>query len=264
MLRQSLLEARKLCKRYPFRAHPLAPPRGWVEAVEGVSLAVREAECVGLVGESGCGKSTLARMLCGLIPSSSGEILFKGEALHKRHGNEERRFRRSVQIIFQDPFASLNPRMQIGSIVAEPLQIHGLARGAELAERVKRLLQEVGLDPSWVGRYPQTLSGGQRQRVGIARALALDPELLICDEPVSSLDLSIQAQVLALLGRLRQERGLSLFFISHDLRVVGALADRILVMRNGRIVEEGPNPDLFRQPKESYTRLLVDLAFSAL
>ena len=259
-----ILEARNLFKRYPFRAHPLAPPRGWVDAVQGFNLSIQKGECVGLVGESGSGKSTVARMLCGLIPSSVGEILFRNKTLHELRGREEREFRKSVQIIFQDPFVSLNPRMRIGQIVAEPLQIHGLARGIELRKRAEHLLREVGLDPSWYNRYPQALSGGQRQRVGIARALALDPELLICDEPVSSLDLSVQAQVLSLLQSLHQDRGLSLLFISHDLRVVGALADRIVVMQHGRVIEEGPNPDLFRQPKHSYTRLLVELAFTGI
>lgn len=259
-----ILEARGLSKRFPFRAHPLAPPRGWVDAVGEVTLSIRKGECVGLVGESGCGKSTLARLLCGLIPPTSGEALFRGRPLQRISRKEYASFRRSVQIIFQDPMASLNPRMPIGSIVSEPLQIHQRARGAELRERVLHLLEEVGLDPSWGGRYPQTLSGGQRQRVGIARALALDPELLICDEPVSSLDLSVQAQILTLLSRLHEERSLSLLFISHDLRVVGALADRILVMRSGRIIEEGPNPDLFQKPSNPYTRLLVELAFSTI
>jgi len=255
-----LLEAKGIWKRYPFRAHPLAPPQGSIEALCGVDLRINKGECVGLVGESGCGKSTLARMMCGLIPPTQGTIEFKGVPFERLDRKGWRTFRKSVQMIFQDPMASLNPRMTIGAIIEEPLAIHRKASGAKRRTWRDRLLHEVGLDPSLSTRFPQALSGGQRQRVGIARALASDPELIICDEPVSSLDLSVQAQILSLLIRLRIERGLALLFISHDLRVVATLADRILVMHEGRLVEEGVYPALFRQPKNPYTRMLVEMA----
>ena len=255
-----ILEARNLKLRYPFRPNPLAPAQGWVQAVSGVSLALQAGESVGLVGESGCGKSTLSRLLCGLIPPDEGEILFEGQPLLKLNSRDWKRFRQSVQLIFQDPMASLNPLMRIGDAIAEPLKIHGLASGSSLDQEVASKLEEVGLDPAWAHRRPSQLSGGQRQRVGIARALSLKPQVLICDEPVSSLDLSVQSQILKLLTELRQKRGLTLLFISHSLRTVGALADRMLVMHSGQIVEEGTNPELFRSPQHAYTQVLVKLA----
>ena len=256
-----ILEAKNLTKRYSLRSHPWSSTQSWVEAVKDIHLTLKTGECVGLVGESGCGKSTLARLLCGLIPPTAGTVLYQGRPLSQLRGESLRQFRRSVQIIFQDSTASLNPLMRIGQIIAEPLRIHHLANGERLRQRVSSLLGEVGIDPSWVNRFPSTLSGGQRQRVGIARALALSPKILVCDEPVSSLDLSVQAQILGLLADLQARRGVGLLFISHNLSVVGALADRILVMRAGQVIEEGTNPDLFRDPKQPYTRLLVDLAF---
>ena len=256
-----LLEAQGLTKRYPLRSHPLASAQSWVEAVRGVHLSLRAGECVGLVGESGCGKSTLARLLCGLIPPTSGVVLYRHRPLSELRAESSKEFHKSVQIVFQDSAASLNPLMRIGQIIAEPLRIHHLANGEGLRQKLTSLLGEVGIDPSWVNRFPSTLSGGQRQRVGIARALALSPKILICDEPVSSLDLSVQAQILGLLADLQARRNLGLLFISHNLSVVGALADRILVMRAGQVIEEGLNPELFQHPKQPYTRLLVDLAF---
>ena len=256
-----ILEAKNLMKRYPLRSHPLASTRSWVEAVKEVHLSLRPGECVGLVGESGCGKSTLARLLCGLTAPTSGVVLYRGRPLSELRAESSREFHRSVQIVFQDSTASLNPLMRIGQIIAEPFRIHRLANGEQLRQKVSSLLSEVGIDSSWVNRFPGTLSGGQRQRVGIARALALNPKILICDEPVSSLDLSVQAQILGLLQGLQEKRGLGLLFISHNLSVIGALADRILVMQAGQIIEEGINPELFQHPKQPYTRLLVDLAF---
>ena len=260
MMAELVLEAKAVSKRFALRSHPLAPPRGWVEALRRVDFAIQEGECVGLVGESGCGKSTLARILCGLAAPDAGILLFRGQPLARLRGQAWREYRRSVQMVFQDPAASLDPLQRIGAAVAEPLAVQGIARGAELGRRAEALLSEVGLDPAWAGRLPRTLSGGQRQRVGIARALALDPALLICDEPVSSLDLSVQAQILGLLLELQRKRGMALLFISHNLITVGAIAGRIVVMKSGAVVEEGANPELFHQPREPYTRQLVELA----
>lgn len=259
---EPLLQAKDLSKRYPLRAHPLAPTRRWIHAVEGVNLALHRGESVGLVGESGCGKSTLARLLCCLIPPSTGQLLFRGRPLGR--SVLKRSFRKAVQIIFQDPMASLNPLIRVGPSIAEPLRIHQRLTGPKLKRRVASLLEEVGLDPSYATRFPQALSGGQRQRVGLARALSVSPELLICDEPVSSLDLSVQAQILKLLTELQRKRNLTLLLISHNLATISAMADRILVMRSGRVVEEGGNPALFRAPQHPYTRRLVELALQAI
>lgn len=261
---ETLLEARDLTKSFPLKGHLFGRGAGSVEAVKNLNLTLRRGESVGLVGESGCGKSTLARLLCRLIRPTSGSILYKGLPLESLRGQSLKQFRRSVQIIFQDPAASLNPLMRVGEILAEPMAIHGIAKGRELERRVQTLLQEVGLDPTWVNRFPRTLSGGQGQRVGIARALSLNPQLLICDEPVSSLDLSIQAQILKLLTELQAKRGLTLLFISHNLATISAISDRILVMRSGQILEEGPNPKLFKAPQHPYTRQLVNLALQTI
>ncbi len=257
---EPLLEALDLTKRFPLQAHSLGSTKGWVEAVKEVTFSLREGESVGLVGESGCGKSTLARLLCRLLNPTSGSIRFRGEPLDSLRGERLREFRQSVQMIFQDPMASLDPLMQVGQIIEEPIAIHRIGTRQERKEKVRNLLKEVGLDPELAARRPQHLSGGQRQRVGIARALALSPRLLICDEPVSSLDLSVQAQILQLLTQLQAKRRLTLFFISHNLATVGAITDRILVMREGQIIEEGSNPRLFQAPEHPYTRLLVTLA----
>ena len=256
-----LLEAAELTKRVPLRSSLFHSNQGWIEAVQNLNLTIQTGETVAIVGESGCGKSTLARLLCRLLPPTAGSVRFQGEELKSLQGKSLFSFRRNVQMIFQDPMSSLNPLMKVGQIIGEPFIIHHSAAGTELLKkRVQTLMQEVGLDPAWINRFPSTFSGGQRQRVGIDRALALDPQLLICDEPVSSLDLSVQAQILALLTQLQKKRGLTLFFVSHNLATVSAIADRILVMKDGRIVEEGTNPSLFHHPKQSYTRLLVELA----
>lgn len=233
-----LLEAENLSKQYPLRSGSIFSKGKTIDAVKGVSFTLKAGESVGLVGESGCGKSTLARLLAKLELPTAGQIRHEGKPLENLRGDSLQRFRRSVQLIFQDPVGSLNPRMRIGETIAEPLVIHRLARGRELIKRTELLLQEVGLDPAWKNRLPHTLSGGQRQRVGIARALSLDPELLICDEPVSLLDLSVQAQVLKLFWDLKGKRNLTLFFISHNRRIVSALCDRILAMQLGRLVGE--------------------------
>jgi len=259
-----LLEVENLSKRFPLRTGPFGPVQGWVQAVQDVSLTLKKGESVGLVGESGCGKSTLARLLCRLLKPTHGSIRYRGQSVEDLKAESLKAFRRSVQLIFQAPMASLNPLQRIGETVAEPLVIHRIARGEKLRERVRALFEEVGLDPAWEGRLPHTLSGGQRQRVGIARALSLNPELLICDEPVSSLDLSVQAQILKLLADLQTKRGLTLLFISHNLSTVSAIADRILVMRAGEIVEEALNPELFTSPRHPYSQTLVKLALQTI
>ncbi len=219
---------------------------------------------MGLVGESGCGKSTLARILAFLWEPTSGEVFYKGEEVRTLRKEKLLAFRRAAQMVFQDTSASLNPRHTIAEAISEPLIIHRMSRGQALRAQLEELLEEVGLDPSLGGRLPASLSGGQRQRVAIARALALRPELLICDEPVSSLDLSVQAQILSLLEKLQTSRGLTLFIISHNLATLSSICDRILVMHQGRIVEEGKNPDLFLHPRHPATSTLVNLAVSKL
>jgi oligopeptide/dipeptide ABC transporter ATP-binding protein len=228
-----------------------------LRAVDGVDLEIGEAETVGLVGESGCGKSTLARAITRLVPISSGTLRYQGQDVTSTNGRRLRDLRRQVRIVFQDPYGSLNPRMSVGQIVAQPLHIHRVGRPGERAGRVGHLLETVGLDASAASRYPHEFSGGQRQRVGIARALALDPALIVLDEPVSALDVSIQAQILSLLRRLRDEMGVSYLFISHDLAVVRHLADRVAVMYLGRIVELGTRDDVFDRPRHPYTRALL-------
>ncbi len=252
---EPLLEARDLVKDYPRRTR--GDGGGRVRAVDGVSLAIQPGEALGLVGESGCGKSTLARLVTGLEPLTSGAVTFAGHRI--RAGDRRAMFplRRRLQIVFQDPYGSLNPRMSVGAAVAEGLEIHGLARQAEIPARVERLLAEVGLDPRDAGRYPHEFSGGQRQRIGLARALAVEPELVVCDEPVSALDVSVQAQVLNLLGDLRRERGLALLFIAHDLAVVRQVAQRIAVMYLGRLVEVGPAPAIVSAPRHPYAQALL-------
>ncbi|MBI1953542.1 MAG: ABC transporter ATP-binding protein [Candidatus Omnitrophica bacterium] len=260
----SLLEARGISKRFPIQGHSLSRTVGWVEALSGVSLAIGPGETVGLVGESGCGKSTLAKILAQLLAPTSGEVLFQGQKLSSAGGIRRLAFRRSVQMVFQDTAACFDPRMTVAQAIAEPMVIHRTARGAALRQEVSRLLQEVGLDPALGQRLPMGLSGGQRQRAAIARALALKPELLVCDEPVSSLDLSVQAQILSLLQDLQTTRGLSIFIISHNLATLGALARRILVMDRGRLVEEGTNPEIFHRPQHPATAALVKLALPKL
>jgi peptide/nickel transport system ATP-binding protein len=229
-----------------------------VRAVDGVSFDIAKGETLGLVGESGCGKSTLGKALLGLVPTATGAVAFGGADVPLRSESAMRPFRRRMQMIFQDPFGSLNPRHTIGRILATPLKVHGIGGASERAAAVQRMLELVGLPPESAKRYPHEFSGGQRQRIGIARALILDPELVVCDEPVSALDLSIQAQILNLLTRLKTTLGLSYLFISHDLSVVRYVSDRIMVMYFGRIVETGPAEQVWSQPLHPYTRLLLD------
>jgi len=250
-----LLEVRDLVKHYAAGGLFAGGPP--VRAVEGVSFTVGRGETVALVGESGCGKSSVGRTILRLQEPTSGRAVFDGTDVFALDRAALRRLRRRMQIIFQDPYSSLNPRMTVGAAVAEGIEIHGLAKGAEVARRVAALLEEVGLDPGYARRYPHEFSGGQRQRVGIARALAVEPSFIVCDEPVSALDVSVQAQVLNLLADLQRERGLSYLFIAHDLAVVRQIARRVEVMYLGRIVESGPTEALLASPRHPYTVALL-------
>ncbi len=228
-----------------------------VRAVDGVDLEVRRGEALGLVGESGCGKSTLARLITALLPVTAGSIWFDGQEVSKLRGAALRRVRRKMQMIFQDPFASLDPRMTVGDIIAEPLENYNIGSGRERQQRVQELLRLVGLNPNFTNRYPHEFSGGQRQRIGIARALAVNPEFIVCDEAVSALDVSIQAQIINLLQDLQQEFQLTYLFIAHDLAVVRHLSDRIAVMYLGRVVETAERTDIYEHPQHPYTRALL-------
>ena len=246
-----LLRAEHLVKEFPVRG-------GTVHAVSDVSFSIEKGETLGLVGESGCGKSTLGKLLLDLIPATSGRVTFNGRDLTALRGTEKREARRGIQMIFQDPYASLDPRMSVGQIVAEPLSAHRIGDRKQRQALVRELLEQVGIRPELSIRYPHQFSGGQRQRIGIARALALNPELIICDEPVSALDVSIQAQILNLLGDLQRQRGLTYLFISHDLNVVRYLSDRVIVMFLGQVCEMSETEALYARPRHPYTRFLLE------
>ncbi len=255
---EPLLEVNLLCVHFPFRRGGLfRAEHGLVRAVDGVSFQIKEGETLGLVGESGCGKSTTARAIIGLVKPTSGEVRLQGKAIQGLSDTAMRPHRRIMQMVFQDPFASLNPRMTVGSIIAEPLAVHGLARGKDRQLEVVRLMELVGLNPRYLNRYPHEFSGGQRQRIGIARALAVQPKLILCDEPISALDVSIQAQIINLLMDLQQQLGLSYLFIAHDLAVVRHIATRVGVMYLGRLVEVAEANELYRNPIHPYTQALL-------
>ncbi len=248
----SLVEVKNLKVHFPIRTGVLQQPVAWVRAVDGVSFTINEGETVGLVGESGCGKTTLGRTILKLYEPTTGEILFDGRNISGTNGS----FRRQAQMIFQDPYGSLNPRMTVGDIVGEALRVHKLCSG-NVPERVAELLAAVGLSPEHMRRYPHEFSGGQRQRIGIARALAVEPKFIVCDEPVSALDVSVQAQIVNLLQELQERLKLTYLFIAHDLAVVEHISDRVLVMYLGRIVEEAEAGELLANPLHPYTQALI-------
>jgi oligopeptide transport system ATP-binding protein len=253
----SLVEVKNLKKFFPVQSNFFTRGKGFVQALVEVNLAIRRGETLGLVGESGCGKSTLGRLILRLEEPTAGQIFFEGENILQYDREKMRQLRRQMQIIFQDPYSSLNPRSTVGAIIEEPLIIHGLGTQKERKERVRQLMDVVGLRPEHMNRYPHEFSGGQRQRVGIARALALNPKLIIADEPVSALDVSIQAQVLNLLANLQEEFHLTYLFIAHDLSVVEHISDRVAVMHLGRIAELAASEGLYRRPLHPYTQALL-------
>jgi len=252
-----LLEVKELHKHYPVRGGIFSRTVGTVRAVAGVSLTVHAGQTLSLVGESGCGKSTLGRTLMRLEEPTSGQVLFEGRDLAAASGDELFKLRREMQMVFQDPYSSLNPRLTVGEIVREPMLVHGMGSKAEQIARVRELLATVGLGADALQRYPSEFSGGQRQRIGVARALSLNPRLVIADEPVSALDVSVQSQVLNLMVQLQRERGLAYVFISHDLSVVEHVSDVVAIMYLGRIVEMGPVRQIFDNPAHPYTRALM-------
>ncbi|HET9030842.1 MAG TPA: dipeptide ABC transporter ATP-binding protein [Candidatus Aquilonibacter sp.] len=254
---QPLVEVRDLYKYFPIHAGLFSRHVGDVKAVDGVDFSIAAGETLGLVGESGSGKTTIGRLMLRLLKETNGQISFNGQDVTKMNASQVRHLRREMQIIFQDPFASLNPRMTVGDIVGEPLRIHGLASGKDVEGRVRELLQLVGLRPYHANRFPHEFSGGQRQRIGIARALAVDPKFIVCDEPVSALDVSIQAQVINLLEDLQQKLGLTYLFIAHDLSVVRHISTRVAVMYVGKIVELADRDALYENPLHPYTQALL-------
>ncbi len=255
-----LLEVRDLQTWFPIRGGILARTVGHVKAVDGVSFEIQPGKTLGLVGESGCGKTTVGRTILRLIGATGGSVRYKGEDFFAFEGKQLRQVRRQMQIVFQDPVSSLNPRMTIGNIIGEPIEVHGIAKGRARNELVASLLSRVGLDPTYATRYPHEFSGGQRQRIGIARALALSPDFIVCDEPVSALDVSIRAQILDLFADLNQRLGIAYLFITHDLTVARAITDDVMVMHEGRIVERGKTGDILDHPQSEAARALVAAA----
>jgi oligopeptide/dipeptide ABC transporter ATP-binding protein len=258
MTREVILQAENLVKHYPIKAGVLRRTVGHVKALDGVSFELYKGETLGIVGESGCGKSTLARMLMRLEEPTAGKLIFDGVDVYSQSGSAMRRLRRDIQIVFQDPYTSLNPRKTVGDIVGEPFEIHtDVLTKRDRRQRVQQLLDLVGLNPEHINRYPHQFSGGQRQRIGIARGLALNPKVIICDEPVSALDVSVQAQVVNLLAELQAGLGLAYIFIAHDLSVVRHISDRVGVMYLGKIVEIGDEAQIYSRPTHPYTQALL-------
>jgi len=256
-MKEILLEVKNLTKHFPLEKTRLFRRTRFVFAVNGVSFSLKKGETLGLVGESGCGKTTTGRAILRLIEPTSGIVNFEGQDLARFDNRELKAFRRNAQIIFQDPFASLNPQMTVGAIVEEPLFVHGIATKAKRIEMVAAVMEKVGLDADCMRRFPHEFSGGQRQRIGIARVLTLNPKLIIADEPVSALDVSIQAQIINLLVRLQEEFQMSYIFISHDLAVVEHISNRVAIMYLGKIVEIAPAKDIYSEPKHPYTKALL-------
>ena len=252
-----IMQIRGLKSYFPIRRGVFSRIRGWVKAVDDVDLDIPRGQTLGLVGESGCGKTTLGRTILRLIPAMAGEVHFDGQSVFDASRRSLRELRREMQIIFQDPVGSLNPRMTVETIVSEPLKVYRLARGRALRQKVAELLERVGLSWRYLNRYPHEFSGGQRQRIGIARALALEPRFIVCDEPVSALDVSIQSQILNLLADLQDQLGLSYLFIAHNLAVVEHFSDQVAVMYLGQIVERADAEELYRNPVHPYTRTLL-------
>ncbi|MBW8042547.1 MAG: ATP-binding cassette domain-containing protein [Planctomycetes bacterium] len=252
-----LLEVDDLKTYFPIKKGLLRRTTGYVKAVDGISFGIKKEQTLGLVGESGCGKTTAARSIVRLVPATKGRVIFDQEDILTADKVKLRRLRRQISLIFQDPFGSLNPRMTVGNTIGEPLQVQRRVSGSELTDRVTVLLSKVGLSPDHINRYPHEFSGGQRQRIGVARALASGPKLVICDEPVSALDVSIQSQILNLLKDLQEEFGLTFLFIAHDLAVVEFFCDIVAVMYMGRIVERAASQDLYQNPLHPYTRALI-------
>ncbi len=255
--REKLVEVNDLKMWFPIRRGILQRKVGDVKAVDGISFFIYKGETLGLVGESGCGKSTTGRAILQLYRPTAGKVVFEGQELTALKGEALRRMRRHMQMIFQDPYASLNPRMTVGSIISEPLEVHGIGTRAERLERVRELLKVVGLNPYFINRYPHEFSGGQRQRIGVARALAVNPSFIVCDEPISALDVSIQAQVINLLEDLQEQFNLTYLFIAHDLSVVRHISDRIAVMYLGKIMELADRDELYRNPMHPYSQALL-------
>ena len=256
--KETLLKVEKLQKYFPIRKGIVVQRHvGDVKAVDGVSFDIRRGETLGMVGESGCGKSTIGRTILRLLEPTAGKVTFEGKILNDLSGEEMRKMRSEMQMIFQDPYASLNPRMRVGDIIGEPILIHGISKRVEREKRVRKLLDVVGLSPYHGARYPHEFSGGQRQRIGIARALSVNPKLIVCDEPVSALDVSIQAQVINLLEDLQKEFNLTYLFIAHDLSVVKHISDRVVVMYLGKMVELSESKELYKNPLHPYTIALL-------